>query len=101
MSQRKRLEVQSSPADSPVQSSPVMGQRMRLGVQSSPAHSPVQSSPAPEFTGVHWSPTGVQAERVGEGKELGSVVDAFPLAEFLALGQSVTLCPELLQKRQS
>jgi len=31
----------------------------------------------------------------------GSVVEAFPLAEFLALGQSVTLCSVLPQKRQS
>jgi len=31
----------------------------------------------------------------------GLVVKAFPLAEFLALGESVTLCPELPQKRQS
>ena len=31
----------------------------------------------------------------------GLVVEAFPLAEFLVLGQSVTLCPVLPQKRQS
>ena len=31
----------------------------------------------------------------------GSVDEAFPLAEFLVLGQSVTLCPALPQKRQS
>src|SRR6266540_5653103 len=31
----------------------------------------------------------------------GTVEEAFPLAEFLALGQSVTLCPAKLQNRQS
>src|SRR6266542_5823530 len=31
----------------------------------------------------------------------GTVEEAFPLAEFLVLGQSVTLCPAKLQHRQS
>src|SRR6266545_6772165 len=31
----------------------------------------------------------------------GTVEEAFPLAEFLVLGQSVTLCPAKLQNRQS
>src|SRR6266545_6243076 len=31
----------------------------------------------------------------------GTVEEAFPLVEFLVLGQSVTLCPAKLQNRQS